>query len=238
MTAVRTVVIDALPESVAAYREGWAVVAVDVLRATTTGVTAAATGRRCLPVPTLAEARAVAARLEDPLLVGELGGELPAGFHLQNSPTAIEARADVERPMVLLSSSGTRLLHAAREADAAYAACLRNVRAQVAHLAGRHARVAVIGAGTKGEFRREDQLGCARIAAGLQEAGHELGDDRTAAIVERWRDAPTAACAGGRSAAYLRRTSQEADLDFVLDRVDDLDEVFELRGGELVRAGL
>ena len=48
----KSVVIDYLPESARRYRSGWAIVAVDVIRATTTAITAAATGRRCFPAPT------------------------------------------------------------------------------------------------------------------------------------------------------------------------------------------
>jgi 2-phosphosulfolactate phosphatase len=175
----------------------------------------------------------VAATLERPLLVGEQGGHLPEGFDLQNSPTAIEARNDLERPAVLLSSSGTQLFHEASSAEAVYAACLRNVSAQVAHLIAHHPRVAVIGAGTKGEFRREDQFGCARIAAGLLDAGYRARDERTLGVVERWRDAPVERCAGGRSAEYLRRTRQLDDLEFVLTRIDDVDGVFCFDGLEL-----
>lgn len=225
--------IDFLPESAAAYGGGWAIVAVDVMRATTTAVTIGRSGRRCLPVPSLEAAHAVAAGLEQPLLVGELGGLLPDGFDLQNSPVAMEVRTDVHRPAVLLSTSGTRLFEEARSAHAVYAACLRNVTAQVGHLIRHHSCVAVIGAGTKGEFRREDQFGCARIAAGLLDAGYRAGDDRTIEIVERWRDASVQVCASGRSAEYLRRTDQLEDLDFVLTRIDDVDGVFRLESGEL-----
>lgn len=210
-------------------------VAVDVMRATTTAVGIVWGGRRCLPVPSLEAAHAVAGRLDRPLLVGELGGRLPDGFELQNSPAAIEGRDDLERPAVLLSTSGTRLLHEASSAGAVYAACLRNLTAQIDQLAMGHRRVAVIGAGTKGEFRLEDQLACARIAAGLIDAGFRAGDGRTLEIVERWREAPVAVCAGGRSAEYLRRTGQLEDLEFVLSRIDDVDAVFRFEGGELRR---
>ena len=44
------VAIDFLPESALAYTDGWAVVAIDLMRATTTAVTIAHSGRRCLPV--------------------------------------------------------------------------------------------------------------------------------------------------------------------------------------------
>ena len=231
--ARRRVVIDFLPEAARDYGPGWAVVAIDIMRATTTAVTIVWSGRRCFPVPTLVAAREVASRLERPLLVGEVGGDLPEGFDLQNSPTALARMGEPERPAVLISSSGTRLLHEARAADAVYAACLRNVAAQVAHLAAHHPRVAVIGAGTKGEFRREDQLGCARVAEGLLEHGYEAHDDATRTVVERWREAPVDACAGGRSTAYLERTDQLEDLDFILSHVDDVDGVFALAEGEL-----
>lgn len=235
MSVGRLVVIDFLPESAAAYGSGWATVAVDVMRATTTAVTIAATGRRCLPVPSVEAARVRAAELDDALLVGEMGGEMPEGFHLHNSPSAMEARNDLHRPAVLVSTSGTRLLHEARVADAVYAACLRNVTAQVRHLAAHHPRVAVIGAGTKGKFRDEDQFGCARIATGLADQGYELADTATAGVIERWRDARVDACCDGPSADYLRRTGQVEDLDFVVSRVDDVDGVFRLEDGELCK---
>jgi 2-phosphosulfolactate phosphatase len=209
-------------------------VAVDVMRATTTAVTIARSGRRCFPVPTLDAAFDVAHSLPHPLLVGELHGRLPEGFHLQNSPATLESFDDLARPAVLLSSSGTRLLHEAQAADAVYAGALRNLSAQVAQLVARHPKVAVIGAGTKGEFRREDQFGCARIAGALLDAGYEATTATTAEIVARWRTAPVEACAGGRSAEYLRRTGQVADLAFILSHIDDVDGVFRLRDGELV----
>ena len=55
----RSVIIDFLPESVRRYRSGWAIVAIDVIRATTTAITAAATGRRCFPAPTIEAALAL-----------------------------------------------------------------------------------------------------------------------------------------------------------------------------------
>jgi 2-phosphosulfolactate phosphatase len=234
MMSQRRVVIDFLPESARAFDDSWAVVAVDIMRATTTAVTTVWSGR-CLPVGSLEEAHDTAARLDRPLLVGELGGDLPEGFDLQNSPCTLESLSDLERPVVLLSSSGTRIFGEAAEASAVYAACLRNLTAQVAHLAANHPRVAMIGAGSKGEFRREDQLGCAWIAAGLLAAGYHADGEETSEVIERWRGAPVEACAGGRSAEYLRRTGQLEDLDFVLSRVDDVDAVFEFADGELRR---
>jgi 2-phosphosulfolactate phosphatase len=226
------VVIDCFPESGRRYGAGWAVIAVDVIRATTTAVTGVVSGRRCFPVPSLEAAVPLAARLHNPLLVGELGGNMPYGFDLNNSPAALAARRDVERPMILLSTTGTRVL-CETGAEAVYAACLRNHSAQAGQLAGRYPKIAVVGAGTRGEFREEDQLCCAWIAEGFVRAGYEPVKT-TADIIARWRGAPAGAFLGSRSIEYLRRTGQLDDLEFILDHVDDIDATVALRHGQLI----
>jgi 2-phosphosulfolactate phosphatase len=237
VTSRPTVAVDCLPESVARHRSSDAIVAVDVIRATTTAVTGLVAGRRCFPVASLEDAVIVSRNLENPLLVGEVNGDMPGHFEITNSPAQLAWRSDVHRPMILLSTSGTRLICAAAGTGArVYAACLRNVSAQVERLAGRYRSVSVIGAGSRGEFRPEDQLCCARVAAGLIDAGYEPADEETAATVERWRDAPTESIVGGASAEYLRRTGQLHDLDFILAHVDDVGDCFVLEGEELVAA--
>jgi 2-phosphosulfolactate phosphatase len=227
------VTIDCFPSSLEKYGDGWAVVAVDVIRATTTAVTAVATGRRCFPVGSVEHARAQAALLGDAVLAGERDGVRPDGFEEQNSPAAFATRTDVHRPLVLLTTSGTQLLHSVRPDQPRYAACLRNVAATVAEVAANHERVAVIGAGTHGEFREEDALCCAWVAHGLLEAGY-AADPRTREIVDRWADAPAEAITRSKSVAYLQRTGQLADLDFVLSHVEDLDTAFAVQDDELV----
>jgi 2-phosphosulfolactate phosphatase len=231
------VAVDSFVESAGLYRDGYAAVVVDVLRATTTAVTAAAAGRRCFPVPSIEAALPLAAKLDRPLLCGELGGNMPYGFDLNNSPAQIDGLHEPERPLILLSTSGTKLIHeAASAAEAVYVACLRNVTATARTLAERHEKVAVLGAGTRGEFRQEDQLGCAWIARALVDAGFEPQDDRTDTIVRRWRESEVEAITASKSAEYLRNTGQLADLDFVLTHVDDLDSAYVFRDGEIVAA--
>jgi 2-phosphosulfolactate phosphatase len=232
----RSVVIDCLPESALQYGSGYAVVAIDVIRATTTAITAAALGRRVYPVPSIEAALPVAAVLHRPLLAGELGGNMPYGFDITNSPAQVAERRDVRRPMILLSSSGTQLIHNAAGADALYLASLRNLSATVRHLVRRHERVAVIGAGTRGEFREEDQACCAWIAAAMVDAGFEAANAFTTGIIDRWRDIPQAGWLGSKSVEYLRRSDQLRDLDFILAHIDDLSRVFAVRDGEVVDA--
>jgi 2-phosphosulfolactate phosphatase len=206
-------------------------VAIDVIRATTTAVTAVALGRRCLPVGTLEDAERLARELDNVLLAGELGGEMPYGFEMTNSPAQLARRSDTERPMILLSTSGTRLVTSAPAP--VFVACLRNYEAQTEELIRHHPQVALVGAGTRGEFRDEDQLCCAWIGAGLLAAGYEPIDDTTRHVIERWRDSPVDSIVTGKSAEYLRSTDQLQDLDFVLGHVNDLGDVFAYSHGEI-----
>ena len=229
-----TVAIDFSPERGAIHGEGAAIVAIDVIRATTTAVTAVSMGRRCFPVASIEHALPIAARLDQPLLVGELGGNMPYGFDLTNSPAELAARRDVTRPMILLSSSGTQMIHNAMECDAAYVACLRNLTAVVEHVRERHRRVAVIGAGTRGEFREEDQYCCARVAAALCDAGFAPEDQQTREVIERWRGKAFDSWRDSKSVEYLRKSGQLRDLDFILEHVDDVPAAFMLKHGEVV----
>ncbi|MGH3414139.1 MAG: 2-phosphosulfolactate phosphatase [Marmoricola sp.] len=231
MTACE-VVVDCFPEALHHYRRGWTIVAVDVIRATTTAVTAAWRGLQVFPAESSAHARHLAAGLDDPLLVGELHGDPPAGFHETNSPAAMDRLRDLSRPVVLLSTNGTRLLLGGEGREATYAACLRNVSAQVQCLVEQHRRVALIGAGSRGEFREEDAYGCALLAEPLLDAGYRPGG-LAREVVDRWSGLPPEAFADGHSARYLRRTGQVADLDFVLGHRDDVPAVFPLLGSEL-----
>jgi 2-phosphosulfolactate phosphatase len=230
-----TVAIDCFPESAERYRDRYAIVVVDVIRATTVATTAVSMGRRVFPAKTTDDASVIAATLDNPLLVGELGGNKPYGFDMTNSPVQIAARADVHRPMVLVSSSGTQLLLNAMGSEAIYLGCFRNFSAVARHIAGRHERIALLGAGSRGQFRREDQLGCARIAEKLLETGYVAETQRTGEWVSRWRHANAEDIRNGKSAEYLRRSGQQEDLEFILAHIDDLDTVPSLVNGELIR---
>jgi 2-phosphosulfolactate phosphatase len=230
---MRTVTIDYLPESVSRYRNGWAIVAIDVIRATSTAITAAASGRRCFPTPSVDAALAIARTLDDPLLAGEFGGAIPPGFEVNNSPAEFARRTDIHRPAVLVSSSGTKVIHEAERCEAAYLACFRCHSRLAEYLALHHTHVALIGAGTKNEFREEDQICCAWIATALMAAGYSPGSALTSDVVTRWGDAPPNACLCSRSVDFLRRTDQLSDLDFILAHIDDLDQVFAVKNGEV-----
>jgi 2-phosphosulfolactate phosphatase len=229
----RSVVIRCYQEGLNRIPESHALVAIDVIRATTTAVTAAAMGRRCYPVPTLQTANELAARLPEALLVGELGGVTPAGFHMNNSPAELAARTDIQ-PIILLSSSGTQLIHRIRKSTRGYIACFRNWKATVRALDAEGRSVMVIGAGTRGQFREEDQMCSAWIAAGLLEQGYLPGDSSTEELIGRWRCAQPNDFLVSDSVSYLKRSNQMRDLDFILSHFEDIDSAFKIVGDQIM----
>ena len=228
-----TVTIDCFHEHLEPIAQDTAIVAVDVIRATTPAVTAAALGWRVYPAGSIEASVRLAADLDRPILAGELGGVQPYGFDMQNSPTQMIELEQSSRPIILLSTSGTRLIAEAVRHGQTYVCCLRNAQAQAEHLLAEGRDVVVLGADSRGEFREEDQLCAARVAGVLMRGGYELVGSSTKRVIERFDDAPDDAFIEGRSAAYLRDTGQAHDLCFVLEHVDDLDTVFAVERGEV-----
>jgi hypothetical protein len=96
----------------------------------------------------------------------------------------------------------------------------------------RHTKVAIIGAGTRGEFREGDQMCCAWIEEGLVNAGYTC-DEQTAKLVKRWSGVPVDAFLGSKSVEYLTRSGQESNLNFILEHIDDVNAVFTLKNNEI-----
>jgi 2-phosphosulfolactate phosphatase len=230
----KTLTIDSSAYCVHKYVSGFAVVVIDVIRATTTAVSAVAAGRRCFAVTNVEEAFRLREQLDDCLMVGEVEGRAPPAFHMNNSPALLAERNDF-RPIILLSSSGTQLMTKSQLCDSTYLCCFRNYRATATYLAFRNDHVAVIGAGSRGEFREEDQLCCAWVGRELMKYGFEPANQETMRLLERCRTGPLESCLVGKSAEYLKNSGQLSDLTFVREHVDDLDAVFEMHENEVVR---
>jgi len=206
--------IDLLPERDLA---GCVAVVFDVLRATSTMVTALSHGAAGVwPARSIEEAWALKEKRPGALLGGERHGEKIAGFDLGNSP--LEYGENVRgREIISTTTNGTIALRAVDHADRVLAASLLNNGAVAAHLAAEPLRgMVLVCAGTFREAALEDVLaagmlisllpGCvpgdsAQLALALyrQEAGDLGGALRRGrngrALIAKGREAEVAWCA-------------------------------------------
>src|SRR2546428_556563 len=112
--------------------DGWAAVAVDVLRATTTVVAACAAGcARIIPVTDSGAARERAALFAagEGGMAGERGGEPIPGFHLGNSPLEFTPERVRGRTILLTTTNGTAAMPGAGTARARALAPLTHLSA-------------------------------------------------------------------------------------------------------------
>ena len=143
---------------------GRAIVVVDVLRASSTIVTALDNGARAvIPAADLGETGRLAAMLDaDVSLVGgERGGVPVAGLTVGNSPLEYGPEAVGGRTVVLTTTNGTPAITLGRKAASVAIGCFLNARAVVAHLraaldAGQP--VTILCAGHEGRVSLEDTI--------------------------------------------------------------------------------
>lgn len=202
---------------------GTTVLVIDVLRASTTIVTALAHGCRALiPVADPAEAWQRARSLDggEPLLAGERRGETIPGFDLGNSPVEVAEACLRGRTVLLTTSNGTRALLAARSAAAIGVAALIN-RTAAARWVGEQGRpVVLVCAGERGGVSLEDQV-CAGLlverlvtsmpTVDLSATAQAAADVARPYAAEVWRlreDSPWA--------RHLIRLGRRADVDVCL----------------------
>lgn len=235
MRDTRCVIVDAVSDGPSACRGCDAIVLVDVLCDTTVLVTAVAQGRHTVPSPNAPAALQLARTLREPLLAASDLETWRAGFEMFNSPAALAARSDA-RPLVLSSWVGATIADNAHVWPAVYLACFRNLTATARHLAQQHQRVLILNAPHDADVRCEDQIAAGRLVRALVEAGFTASGIGTGETLDRWGRADVELTQWGRSAEELRRRRRNADVEFVLTHVDDLDTVCLHAKGRLIAA--
>src|ERR1700722_10394445 len=152
----------AAPAFISARAPAATVVVIDVLRATSTIVTALEHGAAgIVPVREADEAIVVMRRLgrERSLLCGERDSRLIAGFDLDNSPASYTRERVAGKTLILTTTNGTRaLLEAARGNSTVYCAALLNRAAIVERLVAAKGDAFILCAGNEGALSFEDTL--------------------------------------------------------------------------------
>jgi 2-phosphosulfolactate phosphatase len=232
---------------------GGVAIVIDVLRASTTIITALAEGAAfVLPTAQVAVARQF--HLDLPagtLLGGERGGVRIEGFDLGNSPAEYGRSCVAGHGIVLTTTNGTAALARCAAARVAFIGSLINrtaVATAALRLAGTVSDVHLVCAGTDGQVTEEDLLGAGAILAAVRAAGPtcevqidrcgeaalasfcqltRAGCDATANLVKAFSQAP-----GGANLIELGMAS-DLSLAAAIDRFDLVPRLCE-RSGRLL----
>ena len=142
---------------------------IDVIRATSTIVTALAHGASGVqPVASVSDAFVLKARDPEALLAGERGGQALPGFDLGNSPEDFTTERVRGRRIILTTTNGTQALAACQGARAVVTASLLNLEAVAARLRELGPPWMIVCAGCDGEFGVDDALVAGALAEALE----------------------------------------------------------------------
>ena len=197
---------------------GRVAVIVDVLRATSTIVTALAAGvTEVFPTATL-EACAALGRDHGCITAAERDGVAAAGFDLGNSPFGfLDGKLAVQgRALAISTTNGTMALHRSLTAEAIVCGAFLNLRAVADFVVAQRRDVLVVCAGWKGSFCLEDSIFGGALAERLAPLGFDIASsDAALAALHLWQHAkPTWPEYLLQSAAVRRLNALEAHDDF------------------------
>lgn len=188
----------------------------DVLRATSTLVTALANGVRAVyPARDIDEARRLKTAHPEALLGGERRGERIAGFDLGNSPQEYLGLAG--REVITTTTNGTLALRASERARRVMPASLLNIDAAAASVR-REApgKLLLVCAGTGNAFSMEDAIGAGALVHRLPRESLRLTD--AARAVLKLYEAHAADLPGAlhesKNGCALGRIGKRSDVDW------------------------
>ena len=164
--------------------EGGTVVIIDILRASSTIITALHNGAiRVIPCGTPNEARKIREQspAEAVLLGGERGGVLIEGFDCGNSPTEYAPGRVAGKTIAFTTTNGTQALLKSAAAETILIGAFINRQAVVDRLHADHRPVHLVCAGTDGEITGEDVLFAGAVVEALQHM-----DAENHSIAQRW----------------------------------------------------
>ncbi len=202
---------------------GRGVVVIDVLRATTTVITAIANGAKAvIPAATSEEAVRLASNLEKDgvLLAGERKSVKIEGFALGNSPREMTAAAVAGKTIVLATTNGTPALVAAQGGDPVLVGAPANFKAlaeRARDVLVRRRDLVIVCAGREKQFAVEDGYTAGRLVKAVRRGvkGLVLNDAARAALAvsdafASWKEA----LEGSEAARQLAEVDLAEDVGF------------------------
>ena len=196
---------------------GQVAVIVDILRASSTIVTALGEGvTHVFPVASLAECIAHGQQ-HGCLTAAERDGIQEAGVDLGNSPFGFldAARPVRGRALAISTTNGTAALRRSLAAEAVVVGAFLNLTAVEAFLRAQQRDVLVVCAGWKGQFCLEDSVFGGALAERLANAFDVRGSDAALAALHLWEQGKADLAAYLLQSSHVRRlNSLEANQDF------------------------
>jgi 2-phosphosulfolactate phosphatase len=196
---------------------GRVAVVVDILRATSSIVTALANGvTHVFPVAELAECQALGQQ-HGCLTAAERDGRAAAGFDLGNSPFGyLDGGLNVHgRAVAISTTNGTQALRRSLAADAIVVGAFLNLQAVAEFTREQQKDVVVVCAGWKGKFCLEDTVFGGALAERLAADFDVTSSDATLAALHLWQQAKADLHGYLLQSAHVRRlNSLEANKDF------------------------
>ncbi|UOQ78143.1 2-phosphosulfolactate phosphatase [Hymenobacter sp. 5516J-16] len=216
--------------------QGRVAVVVDILRATSSIVTALAQGvTHLVPFSELADCQAMAAA--GYLTAAERDGQQAAGVDLGNSPFGyLNGVVPVRgRGVAITTTNGTRALHLSAAAEKIVVGAFLNIGAVAEHLRQLGKDVVIVCAGWKGNFCLEDTLFGGALAARLQADFQTTDSDATLAALDLWALAQPDPAAYLLKSSHVRRLNHleaHKDMEFCM-RQDEYAVVPVFRNGQI-----
>jgi 2-phosphosulfolactate phosphatase len=199
-------------------------IVVDILRATTTIVTALAAGAEAVEV--FADLDKLKARSDEHpdqlcLRAAERGGAAVSGFDLGNSPLDYTAAVVNQKRIFMSTTNGTRAFQRVQAAPTVIAAAMLNLSAVVDYVSKTNpAEVWIVGSGWEGSYSLEDTACAGAIAHEIKTAlgdRCEWGNDESIAAVclyQQWRDRLEALFREASHGKRLLRLDRDQDIAY------------------------
>ncbi len=220
------------------------VAVIDVLRASTSIITALSNGAEAV-IPAASPEEAVGFKAEFPdgraLLCGEREGLIIPGFDLGNSPAEYSAGRVSGKTLLFASTNGSRMIvQAARGGRAVCVAGFVNAGEVSRRLAEGNENILLACAGRDGAFSLEDATAAGMLAGAIRKIagnGCSLSDEARVAmhLYRRFADDLAGMAAGSAHGVYLTGLGLGADIQACVTR-DAFQTVPVLSDGALVAA--
>ncbi len=188
-------------------------VVVDVLRASSSIVTALSNGCAGIyPVSEPSEAFPLADGVKV-LACGERNGVRIPDYHLGNSPAEFSRRAVAGKRLVMCTTNGTKAIRGAEHYRGIFIGCFLNAPAVASRLAREPDDVTIICSGQEGDFSMEDTLCAGMILSDLK---GEMSDAAVASVslFEQYRDRIAEVVLESEHGRFLQRIGFGADIDY------------------------